>query len=104
MCWTKTIVIMCVVGSLLGAVRVSQAGDDPAARNTVEQIAHLLIAKSSIATFTMQISNDNGTHNLSMKVWSAGGEDVLLRILSPQAEANTAVLKIDNDVWYYLPK
>jgi outer membrane lipoprotein-sorting protein len=104
MCWKKTILIMCVVGSLLGAVRVSQAGDDPAARDTVERIARLLVAKSSIATLTMQISNDNGKHDLSMKVWSAGGQDVLLRILSPQAEANTAVLKIDNDIWYYLPK
>ena len=39
-----------------------------------------------------------------MKVWSAGGEDVLLRIVTPQAEANTAILKIGSDVWYYLPK
>jgi outer membrane lipoprotein-sorting protein len=52
----------------------------------------------------MQISNENGKHDLSMKIWSARGENVLLRILTPQADANTAILKIGDDIWYYLPK
>ena len=104
MSWKTNIVTVCVAIILLSATRLSHAGDDQSARETVERIARLLVAKSSIATLTMQISNDNGKHDLSMKVWSAGSEDVLLRILTPPAEANTAVLKIDNDVWYYLPK
>jgi outer membrane lipoprotein-sorting protein len=99
-----TTIIALLAFAVLNTNHVSWAGDDLAARETVERISHLLVAKSSIATLTMQISNDNGKHDLSMKVWSAGGEDVLLRILTPAAEANTAVLKIDNDVWYFLPK
>jgi outer membrane lipoprotein-sorting protein len=102
--WKKNIVGLCVAITILGVSTLARADDDQSARETVERVASLLVAKSSIATITMQISNDNGQHDLSMKVWSAGGEDVLLRILTPQAEANTAVLKIGNDVWYYLPK
>jgi outer membrane lipoprotein-sorting protein len=102
--WKGNIVALCVAISVLGAAQLSRAADDEAARETVERISHLLVAKSSIATLTMQISNDSGKHDLSMKLWSAGGEDVLLRILTPQAEANTAVLKMGNDIWYYLPK
>lgn len=104
MCCKKTLVALCVAIAVLSATRLSRAGDDQAARNTVERISRLLVAKSSIATLTMQIYNDSGKHDLSMKVWSAGGEDVLLRILTPPAEANTAVLKIGHDIWYYLPK
>ena len=104
MYWKKPIATICLVITVLGAIRLSCAGDDPAARETVDRIARLLIAKSSIATLSMEIYNDNGKHDLSMKVWSAGGEDVLLRILTPEAEANTAVLKMGNDIWYYLPK
>lgn len=102
--WKTNIVTLCVAITVLGAAQLSRAADDEAARETVERISHLLVAKSSIATLTMQISNDSGKHDLSMKLWSAGGEDVLLRILTPQTEANTAVLKIGNDIWYYLPK
>jgi outer membrane lipoprotein-sorting protein len=104
MYWKQISIVTFVAIALLGASPVSRAADDQAARETVERISHLLIAKSSIATLTMQITNESGEHDLLMKVWSAGGEDVLLRILTPRAEANTAVLKIDNDVWYYLPK
>jgi outer membrane lipoprotein-sorting protein len=104
MYWKKNFVVLCVAITILAASPPARTDDDQSARQTVERIAHLLVAKSSIATLTMQISNDNGKHDLSMKVWSAGGEDVLLRILTPPIEANTAVLKIGNDVWYYLPK
>jgi len=104
MYWRKNIVILCVAITILGTSLPARADDDQSASETVERIASLLVAKSSIATITMQISNETGTHDLTMKVWSAGGEDVLLRILTPPAEANTAVLKMGNDVWYYLPK
>jgi outer membrane lipoprotein-sorting protein len=103
MTWKKNVAAVCVAVSLLSATRLSRA-DDPSAREAVERISRLLVAQSSIATLTMQISNGSGEHDLSMKVWSAGGKDVLLRILTPPTEANTAILKIDNDVWYYLPK
>jgi outer membrane lipoprotein-sorting protein len=104
MCWKKNIVAVCVAIAVLSATPQSRAGDDQVARETVERIARLLVATSSIATLTMQISNENGKHDLSMKIWSARGEDVLLRILTPQADANTAILKIGDDIWYYLPK
>jgi len=104
MSWKKNIVVLYVAISVLGASLLARADDDQAARETVQRIASLLVAKSSIATITMQILNDDGQHDLSMKVWSAGGQDVLFRILTPKAEANTAVLKIGDDVWYYLPK
>jgi outer membrane lipoprotein-sorting protein len=102
--WKKHILVLCVAVTIVGASWPARAADDQSAHDTVERISRLLVAKSSIATLTMQIAGDTGQHDLSMKVWSAGGEDVLLRILTPQAEANTAVLKIGNDVWYYLPK
>lgn len=104
MSWKENIVVLFIAITIMGTSPLARADDDQAARETVEKIASLLVAKSSIATITMQILNDNGQHDLSMKVWSAGGQDVLLRILTPKAGANTAVLKIGNDVWYYLPK
>src|ERR1700735_4578322 len=101
MYWKKNFVVLCVAITILGASLLARAGDDQSARETVERIASLLVAKSSIATITMRISNDTGQHDLSMKVWSAGAKDVLLRVLTPPAQANTAVLKMGNDVWYY---
>ena len=66
-------------------------------------MAHLFSGKTSIATLTMQISNDDGQQTVSMKVWSSK-DKVLIRILGPQKEAGVAILKVSDDIWYYLPK
>ena len=69
----------------------------------MNQVASLFSSKSSIATVKMQISNEDGDRDLSMKIWSVGNK-VLIRITSPQAEAGTAILKEGSDIRYYLPK
>jgi outer membrane lipoprotein-sorting protein len=89
--------------TLLSLAQMSHAADDQLARETVERVAHLFSSKSSIATVKMQIFNEDGQRNLSMKIWSLG-EKVLVRINSPQDEAGTAILKVGSDIWYYLPK
>ncbi len=38
-----------------------------------------------------------------MKIWSLG-DKVLVRIISPQSDAGTAILKQGSDIRYYLPK
>jgi outer membrane lipoprotein-sorting protein len=89
--------------ALLNVAQMSHAADDQRARETVERVARLFSSKSSIATVKMQISNEDGQRNLSMKIWSFG-EKVLVRITSPQDEAGMAILKVGSDIWYYLPK
>jgi outer membrane lipoprotein-sorting protein len=109
--WQKTSIAICLALALLGRAHVSHAApaepshgaDDPRAREIVDQVARLFSSKSSIATLKMQVSNEDGQRNLSMKIWSLG-EKVLVRIDAPQDQAGTAILKVGRDIWYYLPK
>jgi hypothetical protein len=39
-----------------------------------------------------------------MKVWSEGTEKTLIQIVSPARERGTATLKVENNIWNYLPK
>ncbi len=83
-----------LLGVALSSVALmSHAADDQRARDTVERVARLFSSKSSIATVKMQISNEDGQRDISMKIWSLG-EKVLVRITSPQDEAGTAILKV----------
>ena len=99
----KRIMVMCLGLILLSMSQTSHAADERA-QEAVDRVARLFSSKSSIATVKMQISNENGQRNLSMKIWSRGTDNVLLRIDGPQEEAGTAVLKVGSDIWYYLPK
>jgi len=109
--WQERTVAICLALTLLTSGQVSQAApdqpshgaDDPRTREIVDRVARLFSSKSSIATLTMQVANENGPRNLSMKIWSLG-EKVLVRINAPPDEAGTAILKVGRDIWYYLPK
>ncbi len=108
--WQQTSIAICLALALLSPAHVSYAAagpshgvDDPRAQEIVGQAARLFSSNSSIATVKMQVSNEDGQRNLTMKIWSLG-EKVLVRIDGPQDQAGTAILKVGRDIWYYLPK
>jgi outer membrane lipoprotein-sorting protein len=101
--WQKGSVAICLGLALLNVAQMPHAADNQRARESVERVAHLFSSASSIATVKMQISNEDGQRDLSMKIWSLG-ERVLVRITSPQDEAGVAILKVGSDIRYYLPK
>lgn len=83
---------------------MSHAADDQRAREIVDQVARLLISKSSISEVEMQIANENWRRNISMRMWQLGEDNILIRVVSPPEDAGTAVLKVRSNSWYYLPK
>ena len=88
--WQQTSIAICLALALLSLAHVSYAAagpshgvDDPWAQEIVGQAARLFSSNSSIATVKMQVSNEDGQRNLTMKIWSLG-EKVLVRIDGPQ--------------------
>jgi outer membrane lipoprotein-sorting protein len=81
----------------------STGADNPAAREAVDRVAHLFSSKSSVASVRMQISNEDGQRDLTMKIWSLG-DKVLIIITSPPDAAGITILKEGNNIRYYLPK
>ncbi len=101
--WHKIISPLIVGLLMLSLAHLSHASDDRRARETVDRVAGLFSGKSSIATLQMQIVGENGQRDLTMKIWTQG-DNALVRIISPEKDAGTAILKIGSDIWYYLPK
>lgn len=99
----KKIAAVFIALALSSVPLMSHAADDQQMRQAVERVARLFSSKSSITTVKMQITNEDGQREISMKIWSLG-ENILVRITSPQDEAGTAILKEGSDIWYYLPK
>ena len=102
--WQQTSIAICLALALLCPAHVSYAAaepshgaDDPRAQEIVGQAARLFSSNSSIATVKMQVSNEDGQRNLTMKIWSLG-EKVLVRIDGPQDQAGTAILKFGRDI------
>lgn len=79
-----------------------------AAEPTIEE---LLLAtddsgrgQSSIAVLEMHVKTANYDRSMKMQVWSRGTTRTLVKILEPQKDAGTTTLKVDDNLWNYLPK
>jgi len=90
--------------SLLFVAPLAVADDTDLARELLDGTDDMHRGDSSTATVTMNVKTDRWTRTLTMKSWSKGEEKSLIRIEAPAKEAGITTLKVDNNIWNYLPR
>ncbi len=100
-----------VARALVLAAILAPAASAPAAAQTdpevlaiIDEVDRLMRGESSTGRMRMEIDTENWSRSLEMQLWSLGTEYSLVRVESPPREAGTATLKVDNEVWNYLPR
>lgn len=78
------------------------AQDTPEA--IVRHVDDLLRGESSRGRVTMEVVTARWTRSMEMEMWSLGQDYSLVRVLAPAREAGTATLKVQRDIWNYLPR
>ncbi|HKI95284.1 MAG TPA: outer membrane lipoprotein-sorting protein [Gemmatimonadales bacterium] len=91
----------CTVVLLAGLVAPLRA---QTAREIVDKVDRLLRGNSSRGTATMEVVTAHFDRTMEMRVWSLGTSYALIRILAPAKDAGTATLKVNNEIWNYLPR
>jgi outer membrane lipoprotein-sorting protein len=94
--------ILMVVGMLLPAA--AQADDAALARELLNATDDMHRGESSAGTVTMNVRTSRWERSLTIKAWSLGEEKSLMIIESPAKEKGMATLKVDDNIWNYLPK
>ncbi len=79
----------------------SESRDAIALLNKVDDLYR---GESSQGQMTMTIVTENWTRTLTAEMASKGKDNSLIRILAPKKEKGTATLRVDRDIWNYLPK
>ena len=59
---------------------------------------------SSVAVFDMTIHRPDWQRTMTMKVWTRGNKESLVRVIAPPKDAGNATLLLDNDMWSFNPK
>lgn len=70
----------------------------------ISRIDSLYRAESSYSKIEMEIINPHWERTMTMKAWTEGLDKTFIRILSPSRERGVGTLRIDNEMWNYLPK
>ncbi len=93
-----------VLPLLLLLVGSAPAAEHPDPRDLLDRADDLHRGDSSHARVTMRVKTDRWDRTLSLDIQSRGEERSLIKILSPAKEAGMATLKVEDNIWNYLPK
>ncbi len=76
----------------------------PNIEEVVEGIDRLYRHDSSHSVMEMEIVTPHWSRTLRMEAWSEGMDRTFIRILEPRKERGMGTLRVDNEMWNYLPK
>jgi hypothetical protein len=80
------------------------SSSEPTVEQLLQRTDDLMRGESSEGKTTMRVKTARWDRTMTMKSWSEGTQKTLIQILSPPKERGTATLKVENNIWNYLPK
>lgn len=86
-----------------GALAPAYAAD-PTLEELLETTDDITRGNSSVAVVEMQVKTARYERTMRMQIWARGADKTLIRILEPAKDAGVATLKVDENIWNYLPK
>lgn len=84
-------------------VAKATAGSEKEAYSLIEKSENHIRGKSFRGKMTMTVENNGQVRTLVLKNWSIGKEKAFVKILSPAKDRDTGNLRIDMNLWQYLP-
>ncbi|PLX87224.1 MAG: outer membrane lipoprotein-sorting protein [Desulfuromonas sp.] len=73
-------------------------------KKLVRKVEEQYMGLSSKSRMSMNIRSAHWERSLTMDAWSVGRDHFLVKIIEPAKERDVATLKVDKEVWNYLPK
>ena len=61
-------------------------------------------SNASHGILTLAVTTSNWQRSLTLEQWSKGNNMHLIKVLKPKKEKDLATLRVDNNVWNYMPK
>ena len=69
----------------------------------IRQMDRLMWGKTTQGLYEMEITTPHWKRSLKMRAWESARKKTFIRILSPQKEKGVSTLRIDYEMWNYLP-
>ena len=101
----KTTLLLIALSLLLLSVPFTESlSENVTSQQILDKIDKMYRGKSSIGTYLMKIKTTHWERNLRIKSWTRDLDYTLIRIEYPKKEKGVATLKVENNLWNYLPK
>jgi outer membrane lipoprotein-sorting protein len=91
-------------GLLFLAPRLARAAEPPPIETVIRVMDELYRSSSSVSRMEVTIEKGDKVRSMVMKAWTKGLDKALVVIEEPARDKGTATLKVDQNLWNYLPK
>ncbi len=78
--------------------------EEKTSQEILDKIDKMWRGESSVGTYQMKIKTSNWERNLRIKSWTKGLDYTLITIEYPKKEKGVSTLKVQNNLWNFLPK
>ncbi len=83
---------------------IAAAPRAPDVEAILQHLDDLYRSRSSIAELEIRAISPRTTRSLRVRAWTRGEEEALIVIEDPPREAGTATLRVEKNLWNYLPR
>ncbi len=94
----------CLLLALLGHGAVAVAAPTEDAATLVKRAIDYWRDTSSYSVIDMTIHRPDWERTMTIRVWTRGQKESLVRVTAPPKDAGNATLLLDNDMWSFTPK
>ncbi len=70
----------------------------------LDEVDDLYRSNSSHGIITLSVTTINWKRTLTLEQWSKGEDNSLIKVLKPKKEKGLATLRVDKNMWNYMPK
>lgn len=94
--WVSVLILTTVPGGLLSAA-------EPSAQDIIKEAEDLMRGQSNVGTMTMIITTPHWERTMTMDSWEKGKDKSLVKVIAPAKDAGTISLKVEQNMWNYIP-
>jgi len=97
-----TIIAICVVFNVL--LSNFAFASNLNAEKILDSVDDVYRSNTSYGILTLSVTTANWQRTLTLEQWSKGENRHLIKVLKPKKEKGLTTLRVDNNVWNYMPK
>jgi outer membrane lipoprotein-sorting protein len=89
----------------LAMFAVASVADEPlTARDIIQRAMDHFRGQTSYSEMTMVINRPEWQRSMTMRAWTEGDKQTLVRVTQPRKDAGNGTLSLDGNMWTYTPK
>lgn len=96
--------VLAAAALIVGMATCGRADSGDEIERILKKMDDLYRARSSHSEVVMEIVTPRWERKLEMSVWTRGEDKTFIRIHAPRKEQGMGTLRIENEMWNYLPK